>query len=95
MDKNTEIALPIGFHKLHKDKLFNFTLNRWHSIGYAKLEDHFIPIRMHKRQLEALVNANSVTDRVFTQKDQAQHHCQIGNIKLALDTMVSWIEQKT
>ncbi len=34
-----EITFPIGFHKFHKNQLFNFTLNRWHSIGYARLED--------------------------------------------------------
>lgn len=50
---------------------------------------------MHKMQLEALNNAGSVTDRVFTRKDQAQNHCQIGNIGLALDVMVKWIEDKS
>ena len=34
-----EVIFPVGFHKFHKNKLFNFTLNRWHSIGYAKYKD--------------------------------------------------------
>jgi hypothetical protein len=55
-------------------------------------EDHFIPIKMHKRQVEALTNAKSVTDRIFTKEEHAQNHCQVGNIGLALDTMVDWIE---
>lgn len=58
-------------------------------------EDHYIPFKMHKKQLDALVNARSVTDRVFTREDQAHNHCQIGNIGLALDVMVKWIEEKS
>jgi pimeloyl-ACP methyl ester carboxylesterase len=55
-------------------------------------EDHFIPFKMHSMQVKALTNASSVTARVFTQEDQAQNHCQVGNIGLALGTMLKWIE---
>ncbi|MGD2247227.1 MAG: alpha/beta fold hydrolase [Candidatus Methanofastidiosia archaeon] len=55
--------------------------------------DHFIPFKMHKMQVDALKNAKSVTEKVFTEKDHAHNHCQIGNIGLALDVMVKWIEQ--
>jgi pimeloyl-ACP methyl ester carboxylesterase len=55
--------------------------------------DHFIPFKMHKMQVDALKNAKSVTAKVFTEKDHAHNHCQIGNIGLALDIMVKWIEQ--
>ena len=55
-------------------------------------EDHFIPFKMHDMQIKALTNAKSVTGRVFTGKEHAQNHCQIGNIGLALDVMVKWIE---
>lgn len=58
-------------------------------------EDHFIPFKMHNMQVRALTNARSVTARVFTREDQAQNHCQIGNVGLALDTMVKWIEEKS
>lgn len=37
--ENNKISFPVGFHKLHKNKLFNFTLNRWNSFGYARVED--------------------------------------------------------
>ena len=30
---------PIGYHKFHKKQLFNFQLNRWYSLGYARFED--------------------------------------------------------
>lgn len=58
-------------------------------------EDHFIPLKMHDMQVKALVNAKSVTGRVFTEKDQAQNHCQIGNTGLALDVMLKWLAEKS
>jgi len=57
--------------------------------------DHFIPFKMHDKQVKALTNAKSVTARVFTKEEQAHNHCQIGNIGLALDVMVKWIEKKS
>lgn len=57
-------------------------------------EDHFIPLKMHRLQVEALTHARSVTERIFTRADQAQNHCQVGNMGLALDTMAAWIETK-
>jgi pimeloyl-ACP methyl ester carboxylesterase len=57
--------------------------------------DHFVPFRMqrrmHERQINALVNARSVTGRIFTAQDHAQNHCQVGNIGLALKEMDNWI----
>jgi len=35
----TGFQFPIGYHKFHERQLFNFQLNRWHSLGYARLED--------------------------------------------------------
>jgi len=55
----------------------------------------FIPIKMHNMQLKALTNARSVEDRVFTKEDQAQNHCQVGNIRLSLDHILDWISRKT
>jgi len=58
-------------------------------------EDHFIPLKMHYLQVDALENARSVTARIFTRETQAQNHCQIGNIGLALGVMLDWIEKKS
>jgi len=41
-----------------------------------------------------LTNAKSIIARVFTEDECAENHCQIGNIGLALDAMVNWIEEK-
>ena len=30
---------PVRYHKFHRDQVFNFQLNRWHSLGYARFED--------------------------------------------------------
>jgi pimeloyl-ACP methyl ester carboxylesterase len=51
--------------------------------------------RFYKEQLAALTNARSVTGRLFTKEEQADHHCQIGNMGLLLETISGWIEEKT
>lgn len=54
-------------------------------------EDHFIPLKMHRLQINALTNANSITDRIFTRAEQGHNHCQVGNMGLALTAMADWI----
>ncbi|MEE4176079.1 MAG: alpha/beta fold hydrolase [Bacteroides sp.] len=53
--------------------------------------DHFIPRKMHGMQLKALVNARSVTGKMFYPDEQAENHCQIGNFELGLRTMADWL----
>jgi len=53
----------------------------------------FIPFKMLNMQGKALTNARSVTAGVFTKEENAQNDCQTGNIGLALDVMVKWIEE--
>jgi pimeloyl-ACP methyl ester carboxylesterase len=57
--------------------------------------DHFIPVKMHDMQIKALIGARSVTGRIFTAREQAQNHCQTGNIRLALDEIIRWIGLKS
>ncbi len=35
----TKFTFPVGYRKFHKDQVFNFQFNRWHSLGYARYED--------------------------------------------------------
>jgi hypothetical protein len=56
--------------------------------------DHFIPIKMHQKQIGALINANSIKDKIFTENEHAQNHCQIGNLKLLLDVIIDWLKTK-
>ena len=58
-------------------------------------KDHLVPFKMHNLQVKALANAESVTARVFTKEENAQNHCQIGNIGLKLDVVIKWIEKYT
>ncbi len=58
-------------------------------------EDHLVPFKMHDRQVKALTNAKSITSRIFTKEEQAQNHCQIGNLGLALDVIAGWLKEKS
>ena len=53
--------------------------------------EHDIYTVFYQQQLDALANAKSVTGRIFTQAESADHHCQIGNLGLVLETMEEWI----
>ncbi|MGN1401588.1 MAG: alpha/beta fold hydrolase [Bacillus sp. (in: firmicutes)] len=46
------------------------------------------------KQKKALTHARSVNSRVFTKEENASHHCQVGNIQLALDVILDWITEK-
>ncbi len=54
--------------------------------------DHFIDYRIVGEEIKALKNVKSLTVRIFTDKENAGAHCNVGNAKLAFDTMMSWIE---
>jgi len=57
----------------------------------AGAEDHMVNIKEFEKNRQGLINARSVTGRIFTAAEQAQNHCQIGNVKLALDVILDWI----
>jgi hypothetical protein len=59
----------------------------------AGIEDHFVPMTQFYKQLQLLTGAKSVTGRIFTEQEQAQSHCQIGNFGLAAMYMLGWIEE--
>jgi len=61
----------------------------------AGAEDHMIPIREYHKNMNGLTNARSLTGRIFTAQEHAQNHCQVGNVKLALDVILHWINEKT
>ncbi len=57
----------------------------------AGSEDNLIPLNHFFKQIETLKNARSMTARLFTRKEQAQNHCQVGNLRLAVDYITDWI----
>ena len=58
----------------------------------AGAEDHFVPLAQLFEQLRLLKNARSVTAQIFTCADQAQSHCQIGNLGLAVTRIIDWVD---
>ncbi len=58
----------------------------------AGAEDHFVPLAQLFDQLPLLKNARSVTAQIFTRADQAQSHCQIGNLGLAVSRILAWTD---
>lgn len=55
-------------------------------------EDHYVPREQLLDQLSGLTGARSVTSRTFTRRESAQSHCQVGNLPLAVRTIVQWID---
>jgi len=39
MENQNMFSFPIGYHRFHKKQLYNFQLNRWHSLGYLSYDD--------------------------------------------------------
>ena len=58
----------------------------------AGAEDHYVPLGQLGEQIQTLTNARSVTARVFTRAENAQNHCQIGNMGLAMDVVLGWVD---
>jgi pimeloyl-ACP methyl ester carboxylesterase len=58
----------------------------------AGAADHYVPLHMLGDQVLTLPAARSVTARIFTETEQAQNHCQIGNQGLALQVILDWLD---
>jgi len=56
-------------------------------------EDHYIPLHQFFDQGRTLTNVRSLTSRLFTCKETAQNHCQLGNVGLSVKVIVNWVEQ--
>jgi hypothetical protein len=56
-------------------------------------EDHYIPLHQFFDQQKSLTNVRSLTSRLFTRKETAQNHCQLGNVGLSVKTIVDWVEK--
>jgi len=58
----------------------------------AGAEDHIIPLHQLPDQIATLTHVRSLTARLFTHAEQAQNHCQIGNMGLASRVILDWME---
>jgi pimeloyl-ACP methyl ester carboxylesterase len=84
-----DVLLQLNEENLHSD------LVKQDVLILTGKEDHLVPFKMHNIQVKALTNAESVTAKVFTKEENAQNHCQVGNIGLKLDIVINWIEKYT
>lgn len=53
--------------------------------------DTFQPPALTQAQAQALVAARSVTTRMFMRAEQADQHCQMGNLELACKVLTTWL----
>jgi hypothetical protein len=84
-----KIMLQMNKKNMHPEKITQDVLI------LTSRNDHFIPIKMHKMQINALTNSKSVNSRIFTRDEHAQNHCQIGNIGLACNVIINWVDEKS
>jgi alpha-beta hydrolase superfamily lysophospholipase len=84
-----DVLLQFNEKNLHSDRVEQDVLI------LTGREDHLVPFKMHALQVKALVNARSVTSRIFTKEEHAANHCQMGNLELALTVVTDWIQQKS
>ena len=54
-------------------------------------DDHLFNVDWIYRIMRELVCARSVTARIFTSREGAEQHCQVGNSALARTEIVRWL----
>jgi len=86
MEAFTDVWLALNAENMHAENITQDVLL------LSGSNDHFIPIKMHQKQIDALVHARSVTDRIFTKHDQAQIIVRSGIFNFCL--MLFWIGYK-
>ena len=59
-------------------------------IGAKK--DHFIDYHLINEEIDSLVNVKSLSFNLFTEHQNAEGHCNVGNTKLILDSIMKWID---
>ncbi|MBQ9155888.1 MAG: alpha/beta hydrolase [Eubacterium sp.] len=59
----------------------------------AGRDDHMIMPSLFHEEYDLLPNVRSLALQLYTNQDDAGSHCNMGNMKLALDTMIRWMEQ--
>jgi len=86
---------PVGYVK----KVRKFTLK---GVGdkvtqdmliLAGRDDHMIMPSLFCEEFDLLPNVRSLALQMYSNMDDAGSHCNMGNMKLALDTMIRWMDQ--
>ena len=58
----------------------------------AGSKDHLVPVDQTWQMAGALVNANSITVRMFTEYENAAEHCQVANRGVVIDEILRWLD---
>lgn len=84
---------------LHKALAYNTTeispLITQDVLLLAGQDDHYVPVEQLTDQISTLTHVHSLTARLFTAKENAGNHVQLGNIGLAGEVILDWINQMT
>lgn len=101
-----EWALSQGMHVTGSDSPYEFLRSTisYRTADFSPLitqdvlllagqEDHYVPIDQLPEQIRTLTQVHSLTARMFTAKETAGNHCQLGNIGLAVEVMLNWLDQ--
>ncbi|AVQ38558.1 alpha/beta hydrolase [Clostridium botulinum] len=104
-DPTVDWAIKHGMYAYNAKSPYDYIikLNKFQIIDVANLidqdvlviganKDHFINYKLFNEELDSLTNVHSLTFGLFTEKESASNHCNMGNTKLTLDTMINWIE---
>ena len=55
--------------------------------------DQYVPVERMKQLKEELVNAQSVTSRIYTKAEGGDQHCQVGNLPLVTEELYRFLDQ--
>ncbi|MBN2027962.1 MAG: alpha/beta fold hydrolase [Actinobacteria bacterium] len=105
-DTMAEWGIKHGMYVFGVDSPYDYlaTADKYQMLNIAELitqdflllgstRDHFIPSGFYKEVIDSLVNVKSLTFRLFTEREEAENHCNAGNTRLALDTIIDWIAE--
>jgi pimeloyl-ACP methyl ester carboxylesterase len=67
---------------------------RGHVLILVGEKDHFFPVKQVEEFKSKLVNAKSVTTRIFTEEEGAAQHCQLGALTLFQGVFFEWVQDK-
>jgi predicted esterase len=65
----------------------------YYNLLLAGESDQYIPIERMEQIKNELINAKSVTARVYTKEDGGEQHCQVGNLTLVIEDLYKFLDK--
>jgi len=91
VDSEDPVSVVDWFLGMNADHLGSERVTQ-HVLLLCGEHDSFQPPVLARAQAEALTAASSVTMRVFMKAENADQHCQIGNVDLACRALTRWLQ---